>query len=365
MSARAATAKGALNPMRGPAPAPIVPQPAAPTAAGTSGLQGDGHATDAAARLLRRHGVPLTLVLLSCVVYVSAALGTGQTSQLGLTGVMGLLQRMVALGLVALGQSVVIIGGSIDLSVANLVSVSAVLVAYFMQGQPSAIAQAVLLVMLAAALVGLVNGLLVARLKVSPLIATLGMSLVLQGILTVSFTHLQGTVPGTYQAMAYGQVAGVPVALAGLFALALLAAWSLSRTVFGAHLLAVGGNADSARLAGISCTRVQVGAHVVSSLMAGLAGLYLASWLGAATPWIGRDGGYDLDSIAAVVIGGTLLAGGRGSIGGTLAGVFVFATIDAVFNMLQIDAFLSQVLRGAVVIAAVGLYTWRSRSHTA
>ena len=99
--------------------------------------------------------------------------------------------------------------------------------------------------------------------------------------------------------------------------------------------------------------------------MAGLAGLYLASWLGAATPWVGRDGGYDLDSIAAVVIGGTLLAGGRGSIAGTLAGVFVFATIDAVFNMLQIDAFLSQVLRGVVVVAAVGLYTFRSRSHTA
>lgn len=316
-------------------------------------------------QFLRRHAVPIALIALSCAVYVSAAIATGQTAQLGLAGIVGLLQRMVALGLVALGQSFVIIGGSIDLSVANLISVSAVLAAYFMQGQPGAIAQGVALVLIVAAAVGIVNGLLVARLKVSPLIATLGMGLVLQGILTVSFTQLQGAVPPVYQKVAYGQIAGIPVAVIGLFAFAVLAAQGLRHTKAGAHLLAVGGNAESARLAGIGCARVLVGAHVLSALMAGLAGLYLAGWLGAATPWVGRDGGYDLDSIAAVVIGGTLLAGGRGSIAGTLAGVFVFATIDAVFNMLQINAFLGQVLRGVVVIVAVGLYTFRNRSHTA
>lgn len=315
--------------------------------------------------ILRRHGVPLLLVALSCAVYVGAALATGQTAQLGLAGIMGLLQRMVALGLVALGQTFVIVGGSIDLSVAHLVSVSAVLAAYFMQGQTGAIAQAVVLVLVTAGLVGVVNGLLVARLRISPLIATLGMGLVLQGVLTVAFTQLAGSIPRSWQAVAYGQVAGVPLALLALFGLGIAAAWGLARTRAGGHLLAVGGNPDSARLAGIACERVQVGAHVLSALMAGLAGLYLAGWLGAATPWVGRDGGYDLDSIAAVVIGGTLLAGGRGSIAGTLAGVFVFATIDAVFNMLQIDAFLSQVLRGIVVVVAVGLYTLRSRSHTA
>jgi ribose transport system permease protein len=316
-------------------------------------------------RILRRHSVPITLIALSCVGYIGAAFATGQTMQLSQAGVVGLLQRMVALGLVALGQSFAIIGGSIDLSVGNLISVSAVLAAYFMQGRPDAIAQGVVLVLLAAALVGIVNGLLVARLKVNPLIATLGIGLVLQGILTVSFTQLRGSVPSSYQDVAYGQIAGVPISVIALFALGVAASAGLTHTVAGAHLLAVGGNADSARLAGIGCTRVLVGAHVVCSLTAGLAGLYLASWLGAATPWIGRDGGYDLGSIAAVVVGGTLLAGGRGSIGGTLAGVFVFATIDAVFNMLQINAFLGQVLRGVIVIVAVGLYTFRSRSHTA
>lgn len=313
----------------------------------------------------RRHLIPITLVAISACVYIGTAIATGQHAQLTLAGVMGLVQRMVALGLVALGQNFVILAGSIDLSVANLISVSAVLASWFMQGDTGAIGYAVVGVLGVAAAVGMVNGLLVARLGVSPLIATLGVGLVLQGVLTVAFTSLQGQVPKAYQALAYGSVAGVPIAVLVLGAVAVAAALALTRTVAGAHLFAVGGNADSARLAGIRTSRVTIGAHAVAGLMSGLAGLYLASWLGAGTPWVGRDGGYDLDSIAAVVIGGMLLAGGRGSIAGTMAGVFVFATIDAVFNMLQIDSFLSQVLRGLIVVMAVGVYTFRNKGHVA
>lgn len=315
--------------------------------------------------MTRSYLIPLTLVAMSACVYVSTALLTGQHAQLTLSGVMGLLQRMVALGFVALGQNFVILAGSIDLSVANLVSVSAVLASYFMQGDPGAIGYAVLGVLGVAAVAGMVNGLLVARLGVNPLVATLGFSLVLQGLLTVSFTALQGKVPQAYQALAYGSVAGVPIAVLILVGVAVAAALILTRTVAGMHIYAVGGNVDSARLAGIQTRKVMIGAHVMAGLMAGLAGLYLASWLGAGTPWVGRDGGYDLDSIAAVIIGGTLLAGGRGRISGTMAGVFLFATIDAVFNMLQIDSFLSQVLRGLILVIAVGAYTFRDKGHVA
>ncbi len=319
----------------------------------------------APAGFLRRQLIPLTLVGVSVAVYVSAALYSGQQAQLSFAGVMGLLQRMVALGLVALGQNFVMLGASIDLSVANLVSVSAVLGSFLMQGDPGSIAKAVLVVLALAMAIGAANGWLVAGLGVSPLIATLGMGLILQGVLTVSYSVLRGAVPHEFQALAYGNVAGVPIAVLVLAAAAGAAAFVLRRTVAGARLYAVGGNADSARLAGIRTSRVLVGAHAAAGLMSGLAGLYLASWLGAGTPWVGRDGGYDLDSIAVVVIGGTLLSGGRGGVAGTLAGVFAFATIDAVFNMLQIDAFLSQVLRGAIVIGAVGVYTFRHRGHIA
>jgi ribose/xylose/arabinose/galactoside ABC-type transport system permease subunit len=156
---------------------------------------GSAHAHPSRWPRLRRHRIPAMLVLVSACVYVATALLTGQRMQLSLAGVMGLLQRTGALGLVALGQNFVILAGSIDLSVAYVVSISAVLGAFLMQGDAGAIPHAVVAVLLVAAAIGAVNGLLVARLRVSPLIATLGVGLILQGVLTVAFSSLQGSGP--------------------------------------------------------------------------------------------------------------------------------------------------------------------------
>ncbi len=309
--------------------------------------------------------LPTLLVGLSLLVYTLAALATGQAAQLSVTGVMGLLQRMVALGLVAMGQTLVLLVGSIDLSVANLVSLSAVLASFLMDGHAGMILPGVLAAVAAGVLIGLANGWLVARVGVSPLIATLGMALILQGILSTAYGHLQGAVPESFRTLAYGDVAGLPYAVLILLSVALLLGVLLVRSVAGSRLYSVGGSRVAARLAGIRTERVIIAAHVAASVAAALAGLYLASRLGKGTPWVGRDGGYDLDSIAVVVIGGTLLTGGKGGIGGTLAGVVVFSTIDAVFNMLQIDPFLGQILRGLIVVASVAAYTARSRDHVA
>jgi ribose transport system permease protein len=317
------------------------------------------------ASFARRYAVSLILLLVSLLFYTLAALETGQYSQLTFDGCMGLLQRMVALGFVAIGQMVVISGGAIDLSVANLVSLCAVLAAYLMQDDPGRIAEAVVIVVLLAALIGAVNGALVTWLGVNPLITTLGTSLILQGILSVSYHALKGSVPKAFQQVAYGAFGSIPVPVIGLALVALVTGVALSHTRIGSRLFAVGGNAKAARLAGIREARVTIPAFVFSGVMCALTGLYLASRLGVGTPWVGRDGNYDLGSIAAVVIGGTLLAGGRGSITGALAGVLLFAVIDAVVNMLQIDPFLSQVLRGLIVVAAVGLYTFRTSGEVA
>ncbi|HEV7323745.1 MAG TPA: ABC transporter permease [Bosea sp. (in: a-proteobacteria)] len=301
----------------------------------------------------------------SLALYVATALATGQHAYLTGEGFVGLTQRMVGLGIVALGQTLVILVGSIDLSVANLISVSAVLASFIMKGEPAMIAPAVLAVLALSAAVGLVNGLIIARLDVNPLIATLGVGLILQGLLSASFSNFAGSVPAAFQAFAYGRIGPLPWSVLLLFVLAFAIWLLLARTRFGAHLYATGGNRDGARLAGIRTERVMIGAHVLCSLMAGLTGLYLASRLRAGAPWVGRDGVYDLESIAVVVIGGTLLAGGRGGVWGTLAGVFLFATLDAVFNMTGIDAFPKQVLRGAIVILAVAVYAVRSKGHVA
>lgn len=316
-------------------------------------------------RAVRQHGIALALIGASILFYTVTALATGQHAQLTFAGFMGLFERTVALSLVAIGQTVVIASGAIDLSVANLVSVAAVLAAYFMQNDPGNIAQAVTIVLFVSAAVGISNGVLVALLGVNPLIATLGTSLVLEGILTVAYGGLQGAVPKVFQVVAYGTVGAMPVSVIGLLIVAVLTAFALNYTHVGSRLFAVGGNARAARLAGIHGAKVTVAAFAFSGVMSALAGLYLASRLGTGQPWVGRDGNYDLDSIAAAVIGGTLLAGGRASIAGTLAGVLVFATTGAMFNMLQIDPFLSLVLRGAIVIAAVASYTFRNKEETA
>ena len=238
---------------------------------------------------------PLLLLLGSVALYIGVAFSTGHTKMLEVDGVVGLLQRMVALGIVAIGQTFVILAGSIDLSVANLISVAAVLASFIMQGRPEMMLVAVAAVLAVSALVGLINGLLVSRLQVSPFIATLGSGLILQGLLSASFTNFAGSVPIEFQAVAYGAVGPLPYSVIGLFLLAILAAVLLRATKFGAHLYAVGGNAEGARLAGIRTDLVTIGAHVLCSLTAGVSGLYLASRLRSGAPWVGRDGVYDLE----------------------------------------------------------------------
>ena len=312
-----------------------------------------------------RISVPLLLFVGSAALYAGAAVWTGSFNQLDVNGVVGLMQRMVALGIVALGQTLVILCGSIDLSVGSLISAGAVIASFVMRGEPAMMAPAVVIVLALAAAVGAINGLLISKLNVSPLIATLGTGLIIQGVLSANFNNFTGSVPPAFEAVAYGAIGPLPWSVLGLFALT-VATWAmLGSTRFGAHLYAVGGNAAGARLAGIRTDRVSIGAHVLCSLFAGLTSLYLASRLRSGAPWIGRDGVYDLESIAVVVIGGTLLAGGRGGVWGTIAGVLLFSVIDASFNMLGVPAFPKLVIRGVIVIAAVAAYSVRQKGHVA
>jgi ribose transport system permease protein len=308
---------------------------------------------------------PLMIVAGSLAGYCVAAVATDQAGQISPEGVIGVLQRTVALGIVALGQTMAILVGSIDLSVATLVSVGAVMASWLMQGDPRMMLPASALVLVLAAAVGIVNGLLVTRLRVNALIATLGTGLILQGALSASFNNFAGSVPAEFQILAYGTIGQVPFSVLFLFALAGLGWLTLSRTRFGAHVYATGGSLDGARLAGIKTERVIVAAHILCSLGAGVTGLYLASRLRSGAPWIGRDGVYDLESIAVVVIGGTVLAGGKGGVWGTIAGVILFGSLDAIFTMAGVDAYVKQVLRGVIVVAAVAAYAFRNTAQVA
>lgn len=310
---------------------------------------------------MRVRAGPGPVLAVSAAIYVGAILLSGQAQYLLPENLVSVLGRAVALGLTAVGQTLAILVASIDLSVAALISASAVLASVVMDGDPAMVVPGVLAVLALGAVVGLVNGLLVAKARVNPLIATLGMALVIQGGLSAVVSNFAGAVPPAFQLLDQGSLLGVPAGLVLLLAVAAAASLMLNLTRFGSDVFAAGGNPEAARLAGIRTGRTVVGAHVLCSLCAALAGLYLAARLGSGAPWIGRDGVYDLESIAVAVIGGTVLAGGRGGVWGTLAGVAVFAMIDSLFNILGVDAFAKQVFRGVIIVAAVAAYAAGTR----
>jgi ribose transport system permease protein len=272
-----------------------------------------------------------------------------------------MLVRSVALGIVAMGQTFVMLSASIDLSVAYLISVTAVMASFLMRGDPARVPMAVASVFAIGAFVGLINGLVVSKLRVNPFIATLGVGLVLKGVLNASFETFIGAVPRSFQTLGYGTIGPVPISILVLLGVTVVAAFVLRRTRFGAHLYAVGGSEEVARLSGLRTDRVIILAHIICSMTAVLTGLFVVSRLRSGAPWVGTDGLYDLESIAAVVVGGTALSGGKGGVAGTLAGVVIFGILDTAFNQLGVDTFLKQVLRGSIIILAVASYTIRSR----
>ncbi len=296
------------------------------------------------------------VLLLVLIVSWSLILATG-----GNLNVTSTLVRSVALGIVAVGQTFVILGGSLDLSVAYQISVTAVVASVLMDGEPNRIWLAAPGVLLIGVVIGLVNGFLITGLRVNAFIATLGTSLILMGALNAAYDNYAGEVPPEFRALGYDGIGPLPYSILLLFAVVALGWYVLRHTRFGHHLYAVGESEEAARLSGVRSNRVVILAHVFCSLTAVLTGLFIVSRLSAGAPWVGPDGNYDLESIAAVVLGGTALSGGKGGVLGTLAGVLILALLDNAFNQLEINAFLKDVVRGVIIISAVAIYAVRQR----
>jgi ribose transport system permease protein len=304
-------------------------------------------------------GVYVALALTLAVGWLVVAIDGGRLFNQPTT--VSLLHVAAGLGLVAVGQTVVIIGGSLDLSVAYVVSLSTLVAAEAMAGRDGALLPGIGLALLVSAAIGLLNGLLVTRVGINAFIATVGVGLLLKGYLDNGYDGPAGrTAPLLVQTLGYQRVGPVPVSFLLLLAVAGAVGFVLARTRFGHHLIAVGGDPQVARLSGVRNDRVLVTAHVLCSLCAGLAGVYLAARLGSGAPRVGTEGLYDLESIAAVVLGGAALAGGSGGVAGTVGGVLLLAGIDAVLNQLEAGAFVKQVIRGVIIIAAVAVHARRA-----
>ncbi|WP_259403397.1 ABC transporter permease [Microbispora sp. H10949] len=305
--------------------------------------------------------VYVALVLLVVLGWLVFALDGG--TFLAQENIVGIQQRSAALGIVAVGQTLVILAGSLDLSVAYLISLTSLVTAEIMAGADANVPTAVAAALAVSALIGLVNGLIVTRLRVHAFIATLGVALVVRGALDARYDGPAGSVPESFQHLGYDRIGPLPVS-ALLWAAVAAGAWLLlSRTRLGYRIYAVGGDAEVARLSGVRTERVVVIAHVLCSVCAGIAGLLLASRLGAGAPTVGTDGGYDLESIAAVVLGGTALAGGRGGVAGTVGGVLLLAVLDSIFNQLEVNSFAKDVVRGVILVAALAIYARGRRTR--
>ncbi|GGL33518.1 ABC transporter permease [Phycicoccus endophyticus] len=303
---------------------------------------------------LVRRGGAVWVIVLALVLALTFARGTGFWNSGNIAAV---LAGAAVLGLVALGQHVVVLGGGIDLSVGSMVTLTSLLTAVLVDGYPIRTVPVIVAMVVLGAAMGLLNGSLVSVARLPPFIVTLGMLYLVSGVaLTVSATPA-GRVTAALTDFSRATLGPVPAPFLVLVA-AVAAVWLLlARTPWGRHLYAVGGDQHAARAAGVRVRPVLLGAYVTSGVLAGLAGVLLAARSAIGSPTAGS--GLELSAITAVVIGGTSLLGGRGSLLGTVGGVALLALITNAITLLQLPSTWTDLVRGLIIIAAVAVFVVR------
>src|SRR5579863_8907214 len=287
--------------------------------------------------------------------------------------VVNILRQIAVNAILATGQTFVIITAGIDLSVGSLVALTGVLMAGVLSGHFSiwvGLTLAVAVGLGVGAVCGMVNGYPVVKFNLPPFITTLAMMLVASGL---AFMYTGGQPieidNDPFNWLGSGLILqpitkflnfpGVPVPVIIMLGVVVAAAYLLTQTRFGRYVFAIGGNEEAARLSGINVGRVKLLVYVLSGALSGLASLLLAARLSSGLPQAGQD--YNLQSIAAVVVGGTSLMGGRGSIAGTFVGALLIGVLYNVMNLLNVQSYAQEVVLGAVILMAVLLDELRKR----
>jgi ribose transport system permease protein len=297
-------------------------------------------------RFLSRYAIFVALAL-ECLV-VAVATDTFFTS----SNLVNVLRQNAFIAILAAGMTFVILTGGIDLSVGSVVGLSGVICAGLL-GAGVGVPLSVLAGIGVGLAAGMINGLAVTVLRVPAFVVTLAMMLVVRGA-AFKYTDAR-TITGLPDG--FGALSGGAIASVLMGAVFVLSWVLLTRTPFGRHVHAVGGNLQAAWLAGVRVTRVQFAVFAISGLAAGLAGVLVASRLNAGYPRAGEY--YELDAIAAVVVGGTSLFGGRGSIWGTLAGAFFIGILNNALNLFHVSTYDQLIVKGVVLLVAASLDRWR------
>ncbi|MFQ5972355.1 MAG: ABC transporter permease [Alphaproteobacteria bacterium] len=272
-------------------------------------------------------------------------------------------RQVAPVGIAAIGVTFVMVLGGVDLSVGAVISLTAVVSAVFMDGQIANIPMAIAVSLVVGMAVGLANGLLIAFNRVSPFILTLGMAIAVYGITQIySGGTARGVVSPGFREFFNYRVGGLVPGLAIAFAiLALLGVLVQRFTRYGRNLYLVGSNREAAMLSGLPVARLTVVTYTVSGFFASLAGLALLARSGVSSTFAGR--GFEFDVLAAVVLGGTTFEGGRGGIGGTVAGVFVLVLAFNLVNIVGLSYNMQLTVKGLIIILASALYAYLKRTR--
>ncbi|MBK8049559.1 MAG: ABC transporter permease [Anaerolineales bacterium] len=274
---------------------------------------------------------------------------------------LNIIRQISVMGLIAIGVTMVIITGGIDLSSGSVLALAAVVASSLAQrldwqgakfpGLEVPVLVPVLAALAVGALCGTVNGSLIAKFKIPPFIATLGMMTVARGFALIYSDRPISSLTDPYNFIGQGAVLGIPLPIIILLVVALGAHILLNKTRFGRYIYALGGNEQAARISGINISRVKIGVYALAGTLAGLSGLVLSSRISSGQPGLGL--GYELDAIASAVIGGTSLSGGIGTIWGTIVGALIIGVLNNGLDLLNVSAYWQTIVKGSIIVIAV------------
>lgn len=302
--------------------------------------------TSAITNYVGRYGV-FTALLLICI-----SLSILSPNFLTAQNLIIVLRQISINGILAVGVTFVILSGGIDLSLGSVVALTGVVAALYAQSGDHSLPLAIGLGVATGILVGVLNGVIITKGKTAPFIVTLGMMTIVRGLaLVVSGGRPVSNLPKSFNHIGGGNFLGIPIPILILGMVVILAGIILNYTKIGRYVYAVGGNENAARASGIAVHKVKIFAYVICSGLAGLAGVILASRITTGQPNAGIA--YELDAIAAVVIGGTSLAGGVGKVTGTLIGALMIGVINNGLDLLNISSYYQQIIKGVIIISAV------------
>lgn len=301
------------------------------------------------------------LLALGSLVAMLAVFSIASENFMQFNNIIGILLATSVNGILALGATFVIITAGIDLSVGTVMTLSAVMTGVFITNLGLPIPVGIIGGLTTGAAAGLTNGFAISKMKIPPFVATLGMlyiakglSLVISGLKPIYFTDTP-----SFKQIAMDDIFGIPYAVLIFFAAAIFAHIILNKTVLGRYTFAIGSNEEATRLSGVNVDKWKMAIYTLAGAFAGLGGIVIASRLNSAQPALGA--GYELDAIAAVVIGGTSLSGGEGTISGTVIGAFIISVLTNGLRILSVPQEWQIVITGAIVILAVYADTLRRR----